>query len=434
MLGDGLETTLVMGLGYIGLPTAAVIARAGGSVMGVDICKDVVRQINAGRAPIQEADLDDLVKAEVARGRLRAGSVPEPADVFLIAVPTPLGPAQEADLSHVEAAARAIAPVLKPGCLILLESTCPVGTTEALRDLWAVARPDLRFPMAGQAAGDVAIAYCPERVLPGRILAELIDNDRCIGGVTPACANRALTFYRRFVRGNCVTTTARVAEMVKLAENSFRDVNIAFANELSLIAEHLGVDIWEVVRLANRHPRVNILQPGPGDGGHCIALDPWFLATAAPHLTPLIQAARRVNHAKTAHVVARAMQMVASSPEGMVAILGLAFKADVADFRESPALEIATALADRLGPRLQIVEPYAPALPQDLADRGAALVDLDTALRSCGTLVLLVDHAVFRTVPAAKRADKVIYDTRGLWGNTPSAVPTLNSSRRWAGG
>lgn len=430
MLGDGQEKTLVLGLGYIGLPTAAVIARAGGYVVGVDIRDDVVRQVNAGRTPVREADLDDLVTAGVASGRLRAGSAPEPADVFLIAVPTPLGPTKKADLTHVEAAARAIAPFLKPGCLILLESTCPVGTTEGLRDLWAEARPDLRFPRAGQGAGDVAIAYCPERVLPGRILAELINNDRCIGGITPACADRALAFYQRFVRGEIVTTRARVAEMVKLAENSFRDVNIAFANELSLLAEHLGVDIWEVLRLANRHPRVNILRPGPGVGGHCIALDPWFLAGAAPDLAPLIQTARTVNHAKTAHVVARATQMIASAPAGPVALLGLAFKADVADFRESPALEIATALAGLFGPRVHIVEPYAHDLPQALADQGAVLVDLDAALHNCGTLILLVDHSLFRAVPVSKRVGKVIYDTRGLWGDETATAPALEGPLR----
>jgi UDP-N-acetyl-D-mannosaminuronic acid dehydrogenase len=253
--------------------------------------------------------------------------------------------------------------------------------------------------------------------LPGRILAELVANDRCIGGVTPRCARRALAFYRRFVRGACVTTSARVAEMVKLAENSFRDVNIAFANELSMVAERLGIDIWEVVRLANRHPRVNILQPGPGVGGHCIAIDPWFLAHTAPDLTPLIQAARGVNHAKTAHVIARASRLIMSAPPGPVALLGLAFKPDVGDFRESPALAVATALAGRFGSRIQIVEPYAATLPTALADCGAALVDLDTALQACSTMILLVDHAAFQAVPLSERGAKTIYDTRGIWGD-----------------
>ncbi|MFM7027910.1 MAG: UDP-N-acetyl-D-mannosamine dehydrogenase [Chakrabartia sp.] len=414
---DALPRVLVLGLGYIGLPTAALIARTGAEVIGLDTNPDVVATINAGATHIEEADLDYLVQAMVHRGRLRATCTAEPADVFVVAVPTPIDHQNLPDLRHVHAAGQAIAPHLRPGNLVLLESTVPVGATEAFCDQLAALRPDLRFPGPDRIEPDIAVAHCPERVLPGRILAELVANDRCIGGITPRCARRAMAFYRRFVRGDCVTTSARAAEMVKLAENSFRDVNIAFANELSMVAEHLGVNVWEVVRLANRHPRVNILQPGPGVGGHCIAVDPWFLAQAVPHLTPLIQTGRAVNRQKTGHVIARAANLVAQAPAGPIALLGLSFKPDVGDLRESPALEIARAMAEQFGPRIRIVEPHIGQLPPALAEAGAMLVDLDRALRECPILVLLVDHEAFRAVPEAERGGKTIYDTRGIWGD-----------------
>jgi UDP-N-acetyl-D-mannosaminuronic acid dehydrogenase len=269
-------------------------------------------------------------------------------------------------------------------------------------------------------SADIAIAYCPERVLPGRILVELIDNDRVIGGITPRCARKALAFYRRFVRGACVTTTARAAEMTKLTENAFRDVNIAFANELSLVADRMGVDVWEVIRLANRHPRVNILSPGPGVGGHCIAVDPWFLVSAAPQETPLIRTAREVNDGKVAHTIARAAALIEAHPGLPVACLGLAFKANIDDFRESPALKVAEALAERFGERIRIVEPYAAALPPALARHGVNLIDLDDAIEGCGIMVVLVDHELFKSVPLDERADKLVYDTRGIWPDQPS--------------
>ncbi|WP_343527699.1 UDP-N-acetyl-D-mannosamine dehydrogenase [Sphingomonas sp.] len=408
----------VMGLGYIGLPTAAVIARTGAKVTGVDVTPSVVETINSGRVHIEEVDLDGLVSGVVARGALVASLEVAPAEVFVIAVPTPFTEARQPDITYVLDAARAIAPVLKPGDTVILESTSPVGTTEQVRDLFAQARPDLKMPGAtrpGEQA-DIAIAYCPERVLPGRILVELIDNDRVIGGITPRCARKALAFYRRFVRGACVTTTARAAEMTKLTENAFRDVNIAFANELSLVADTLGVDVWEVIRLANRHPRVNILSPGPGVGGHCIAVDPWFLVAADPDNTPLIRTAREVNDGKTNHIIARATAMVeAQAPDQPVACLGLAFKANIDDFRESPALKIAQALAERFGPRIRIVEPYAAALPAALAATGASLIDIDVALETCEAMVVLVDHDIFRSVPLEERRGKTVLDTRGLW-------------------
>ena len=408
----------VMGLGYIGLPTAAIIARTGAMVTGVDVTPSVVETINSGRVHIEEVDLDGLVSGVVSRGLLRAALTVAPADVFVIAVPTPFTEARQPDITYVLDAARAVAPVLKTGDTVILESTSPVGTTEQVRDLIATLRPDLKMPglaRAGEQA-DLAIAYCPERVLPGRILVELIDNDRVIGGITPRCARKALAFYRRFVRGACVTTTARAAEMTKLTENAFRDVNIAFANELSLVADTLGVDVWEVIRLANRHPRVNILSPGPGVGGHCIAVDPWFLVAADPQNTPLIRTAREVNDGKTAHIIARASAMIeAQGPDRPVACLGLAFKANIDDFRESPALKVAVALARRFGARIRVVEPYARSLPSGFDGTGATLIDIDTALETCDAMVVLVDHDIFRSVPLEERRGKTVLDTRGLW-------------------
>ena len=424
MLADPDLAVCVLGLGYIGLPTAAVIARTGAQVLGIDVSRAVVDTVNEGRVHIEEVDLDGLVSGVVARGTLRADTLIAPADVFLIAVPTPFIDDHQPDIGYVLRAATSVAAVLKAGDTVILESTSPVGTTEHVRDLLAELRPDLKLPgrSPGEAA-DVAIAYCPERVLPGRILHELIANDRVIGGVTPRCARKALGFYRRFVRGACITTNARAAEMTKLAENAFRDVNIAFANELSLVADRLGVDVWEVIRLANRHPRVNILQPGPGVGGHCIAVDPWFLVAAAPERTPLIRAAREVNDGKVAHVVEQAAALIEAQPGLPVACLGLAFKANIDDFRESPALAVTLALAGRFGARVRVVEPYAARFPAAFDGTGAILTDLDTALATCPTMIVLVDHDLFRSVPLEERAGKAVLDTRGIWPDQPAARP-----------
>ena len=430
MKSDNELNVVVLGLGYIGLPTAAVIARTGAKVLGIDVHQSVVDTINSGRVHIEEVDLDGLVSGVVARGHLRASIAIEPADVFVIAVPTPFADDRSPDIAYVLEAATSLAPVLKTGDTVILESTSPVGTTEKVRDLLARLRPDLRAPGLGEGA-DYAVAYCPERVLPGRILVELIDNDRVIGGITPRCARKALTFYRRFVRGACVTTNARAAEMTKLTENAFRDVNIAFANELSLVAETMGVDVWEVIRLANRHPRVNILQPGPGVGGHCIAVDPWFLVAADPANTPLIRTAREVNDGKTDHVIARAAAMIEGNPGVPVACLGLAFKANIDDFRESPALKVATALAARFGNRIRIVEPYAAQLPAALATTGATLIDIDTAIERCPVMIVLVDHDVFRSVPLEERDGKQVLDTRGIWPDQPQ--PRASSPLRMTG-
>ncbi|QKR99953.1 UDP-N-acetyl-D-mannosamine dehydrogenase [Sphingomonas sp. CL5.1] len=424
MVPDNELKVAVLGLGYIGLPTAAVIARTGAKVVGIDVTPSVIETVNSGHVHIEEVDLDGLVSGVVARGNLRASLEIEPADVFVIAVPTPFAAGHAPDIGYVLKAATTIATVLKPGDTVILESTSPVGTTEQVRDLLAQLRPDLRVPGVSAEAADIAIAYCPERVLPGRILVELIDNDRVIGGITPRCARKALAFYRRFVRGACVTTNARAAEMTKLTENAFRDVNIAFANELSIVAEKMGVDVWEVIRLANRHPRVNILQPGPGVGGHCIAVDPWFLVHAAPESTPLIRTAREVNDGKTDWVIARATELLEALPGLPVACLGLAFKPNIDDFRESPALKVAEALAARFGARIAVVEPYANALPTSLAGSGARLIDIDSAIADCPIMIVLVDHDIFRSVPIEERAGKHVLDTRGIWGDMNLAAPS----------
>lgn len=424
MISDSELKVCMVGLGYIGLPTAAVIARSGASVLGIDVDPRVVETVNSGKVHIEEIDLDGLVSGVVARGLLRASTQIAPADVFVIAVPTPFGPNHEPDVGYVLEAAATIAPVLKAGDTVILESTSPIGTTEKVAALLADRRADLAIPGHCSGTADVAIAYCPERVLPGRILVELIDNDRVIGGITPRCARKALHFYRRFVRGACVTTTARAAEMTKLTENAFRDVNIAFANELSVVADTMGIDVWEVIRLANRHPRVNILQPGPGVGGHCIAVDPWFLVHGAPEDTALIRTAREVNDAKCDHVIARAAALIAAHPGTPVACLGLAFKANIDDFRESPALKVAVALAERFGSRVQIVEPYADALPPAFNGTGATLVDLDDALERAGVMIALVDHDLFRSVPLVERSAKHVYDTRGIWPDQPATPDT----------
>ena len=422
MKSDNKPSVCVVGLGYIGLPTAAVIARAGCKVLGLDVSQKVVDTINRGKIHIEEVDLDGLVHGVVSRGLLSASTEVAPADVFVIAVPTPFDKNHAPDISYVLAAGKTIAPVLKHGDVVILESTSPVGTTEQLRDMIADMRPDLKVPGLTSEIPDISIAYCPERVLPGRILEELTNNDRSIGGITPRCARKALAFYKRFVRGECVTTDARSAEMTKLVENAYRDVNIAFANELSIVSDKMGLDVWEVIRLANRHPRVNILSPGPGVGGHCIAVDPWFIVHGAPEETPLIRTARGVNDGKMHHVVAKAEALVEAHPDAKVACLGLAFKANIDDFRESPARFVASRLARKFGERIHIVEPYASELPIEFTDTGAVQIDIDDALETCEIMIVLVDHDVFRVVPLAERADKLVYDTRGIWPDQPLVV------------
>ncbi|MEP0321167.1 UDP-N-acetyl-D-mannosamine dehydrogenase [Bauldia litoralis] len=417
------STVMVVGLGYVGLPTAALIASRGFQVIGLDNNPDVVSTINSGRVHIVEADLDGLVQKVVGSGLLRAVEAPVPADVYLIAVPTPITEDKLPNIGLVHDAARSIAPVLKKGDLVILESTSQIGTTEAISELLGELRPDLSMPTAVGEAADVSVAYCPERILPGRVLAELVSNDRCIGGISRRCARRAQRFYTTFVRGTCFRTTARTAEFVKLAENSFRDTNIALANELSLICERFGIDTWEAVGLANRHPRVNILKPGPGVGGHCIAVDPWFMVASAPDLANVIRTARVVNDGRVAHTVERCIEVIErGDADAPIACFGLAYKADIDDLRESPALDIATELCRRYGSRIRIVEPNIQTLPKDLADLGAELTDTDSALAAGGILLLLVDHEEFKMIAPEERAGALTYDSRGIWRATEAAV------------
>jgi UDP-N-acetyl-D-mannosaminuronic acid dehydrogenase len=404
---QGIPRITVLGLGYIGLPTASLLATRGFQVCGVDVNPDVVATINQGDIHIVEPELDALVRSAVHSERLRATAEPAPAEVFILAVPTPFTDGKRPDLNYVEAASHAVAHVLEPGNLVILESTSPVGTTERVAEWIAEARPDLE-------AGEVHIAHCPERVLPGRIIQELVDNDRVVGGLTDAATEAATAFYRRFVSGEVLPTTARTAELAKLTENTFRDVNIAFANELSLICDRLEIDIWRLVDLANRHPRVNILQPGPGVGGHCIAVDPWFIVDSAPEQAQLIRMARSVNDAKPEHVVERVLERVGRLRDPVIACLGLAYKPDVDDMRESPALRITQALAEQATGRILAVEPYAEALPEALQAAGSEPASLQQALQEADILVPLVAHRPFRNLPAARVQSKMVVDACGL--------------------
>jgi UDP-N-acetyl-D-mannosaminuronic acid dehydrogenase len=409
------STVCVMGLGYIGLPTAALMASRGWKVFGVDTNPQIVEKVASGKVHIAEPDLDGLVQKVVSVGRLSTSIDAVYADVFVITVPTPLTASNQPNCEFVEAAVRSIAPKLRAGNLVILESTCPVGTTAAMSKLIASLRPDICLPNRSTVAANIHVAYCPERVLPGRILVELQENDRSIGGVSERCTERAVEFYKTFVRGECIGTTAAVAELVKLSENAFRDVNIAFANELSVICDRIGIDVWEVIELANHHPRVKILQPGPGVGGHCIAVDPWFLVHSAPDLSPLIRTAREVNDGKADYIYQKAQGLLEAHPIESLACLGITFKANIDDLRESPSLEITQRLADKFGTRVSIVEPNAAQLPRSLTNSGAKKVTLDGALASCGIFLLLVDHDEFRKVSREKLAGKMTIDTRGIW-------------------
>ena len=413
----------VIGLGYIGLPTAAAFAQHGVRVIGVDVNQHAVDTINQGKIHIVEPDLDTTVHQCVNNNMLKATLIPEPADAFLIAVPTPFkGDDHEPDLSHIEAASKAIAPVLKQGDLVVLESTSPVGATEQMSEWLAQARPDLSFPQQKGEDSDIRIAYCPERVLPGQVLHELIENDRIIGGMTTKCSEQAVALYKTFVKGDCIITNARTAEMCKLTENSFRDVNIAFANELSIICDKLDINVWELISLANRHPRVNILQPGCGVGGHCIAVDPWFIVNKTPDLAKLIHTARLVNDGKPEWVIDKVNNAVIEALQKnpgktiadiKIACLGLAFKPDIDDLRESPALKITEQLAEKYPNQILAVEPNVETLPAKLAAKNIRHTKLDKALEEADVLVVLVDHKEFKTIQTTC-IGAVIVDTKGI--------------------
>jgi UDP-N-acetyl-D-mannosaminuronic acid dehydrogenase len=403
----------VIGLGYIGLPTAAAFAARRKHVIGVDVNQHAVDTINKGAIHIVEPELDMLVHAAVTQGYLRATVTPEPADAFLIAVPTPFLEGFKPDLSYIEAASRAIAPVLKAGNLVVLESTSPVGATEQMAAWMAELRPDLTFPQQAGESSDIRIAHCPERVLPGHVIRELVENDRVIGGATPRCSELARELYQIFVQGECILTDARTAEMCKLTENSFRDVNIAFANELSVICDELDINVWELIRLANRHPRVSILQPGPGVGGHCIAVDPWFIVDSAPELARLIRMARVVNDDKPRYVIDRIERAAKRFKEPVIACLGLAFKANIDDLRESPAVDIAREIGLRFAGQVMVVEPNIRKLPDSL-EGVVRFSELNDALNEADVIVILVDHVQFKRVDPVRLQAKVVIDTRGL--------------------
>ena len=389
----------VVGLGYIGLPTAAVLASRGYTVHGVEVDARAAEIINSGHAHIVEPDLDILVRAAVETRKLQAHPLPAEAEVFLICVPTPVAPGHVPDLSYVERATESLCPYLRPGNLVILESTSPPGTTERIAEI--VAQRTALQP------GQVHFAHAPERVLPGQILREVVQNDRIVGGLDAAAGERCAEFYRTFVAGQVHITGARMAETVKLVENAYRDVNIAFANELSLLADHFSLDVWDLIALANRHPRVKILNPGPGVGGHCIAVDPWFLVHAAPELTPLMRQARVTNSAKPAWVLERIVRRAARLKRARIACLGLAYKPDIDDLRESPALEVVQHLAATGEYDLRVVEPNLRTHPE------FALLPLAQALEGADIVVFLVAHREFKNIPKPVLAEKIIFDTCG---------------------
>ncbi|MBT7275824.1 MAG: UDP-N-acetyl-D-mannosamine dehydrogenase [Woeseiaceae bacterium] len=417
------ETISVIGLGYIGLPTAAMFASRKKKVIGVDVNQHTIDTINRGEVHIVEPDLDMIVHAAVSEGYLKATNTAEPADAFLIAVPTPFKDSDsqipEPDLKYIESAAKSIAPVLKKGDLVILESTSPVGTTEQMAHWLAEIRGDLSFPQASGSDADVNIAHCPERVLPGHVVRELVENGRVIGGMSSKCSERAIELYKTFVKGECLVTNARTAEMAKLTENSCRDVQIAFANELSVICDKLGINVWELISLANRHPRINILQPGPGVGGHCIAVDPWFIVARTPKQAKLIHTARKVNDAKPDWVINKVKVAIAdflqanptkTAKDITIACYGLAFKPDIDDLRESPALNITQRLGSIHGGKTLGVDPNISELANHIEN--IELTSFEQAIENADIHLLLVDHKEFKNINF--QSDFII-DTKGIW-------------------
>ena len=412
------SSVVVVGLGYIGLPTAAILASNDVKVLGVDVNPNTVEAVNRGDVPFVEPDLATYVAGSVTQGTLRAASAPEPADAYIVAVPTPFKANHEPDLTYIESAAKALAPHLHGGELIILESTSPPGATARMAAWILEVRPDLSLDGA-DGRPLIHVAHCPERVLPGRVMIELVTNDRIVGGLSAEAAERARELYSIFCQGEILLTDAVTAEMAKLVENSFRDVNIAFANELSLIADKLGINVWELIRLANHHPRVNILQPGPGVGGHCIAVDPWFIIDAAPENSRLIRTAREVNDAKPGWVIDKVDAALEGIERPSIAALGLAFKPDTDGLRESPARTIVGELADRFPDgQVLVVEPHVDRLPSELANRrNVTLESLEDAVKAADVVVLLVDHAAFKEADPTTWGvtPRAIVDTRGIW-------------------
>lgn len=410
-----IKTVCVVGMGYIGLPTCAILAGSGLDVIGVDVNEMVVEKVNRGEIHIVEPDLDGLIQKVVTNGRLKAFAKPQTADAFIIAVPTPMTEDHKPDVSYVRAAAESVAAVLKPGDLVVLESTSPVGTTRAITVLMSELRPDLRFPLEHGEDADILVAYSPERVLPGKVLTELCNNDRSIGGLSRKASQRAASLYSTFVRGDLFLTSPESAELVKLTENAFRDVNIAFANEIAAVCQSLQLNVWEVIDLANKHPRVNILQPSPGVGGHCIAIDPYFIIDAAPDDTPLIAASRRINSGRPHSVVRDIKALLDPAGKQTIACLGLSFKPNIDDMRESPAVDVVDLLSKLPNLKIVAAEPNARALPRRLEGKGIVFTDALSAIDQADIVVLLVDHRQFNLIDPEALKDKKLVDTRGLW-------------------
>jgi UDP-N-acetyl-D-mannosaminuronic acid dehydrogenase len=413
----------IFGLGYVGLPVAAILASRGFEVIGVDVNPMVVSTINEGRIHIVEPDLDMLVQAAVTGGSLRATTKPEPADAFIIAVPTPFTESREPDLDYVRAATEALAPLLKKGDLVVLESTSPVGTTEQIAAWISAKRPDLAMPDPNKDRSDIYLAHCPERVLPGTVLRELIFNDRIVGGISRECARRGAELYASFVSGKVHLTNSRTAEMAKLVENAFRDVNIAFANELSIVCDRLQVNVWELISLANRHPRVNILRPGPGVGGHCIAVDPWFIISAVGDSAKIMRASREVNDSMPERVTRKVIAAADRFRDPKIACLGLSYKANIDDMRESPALHVVESLAAAKAGEILVVEPHVRELPKSLREfRNVRKVELAQAMKDADVIVLLVDHRQFHRIDRGILDIKVVIDTQGIWRAPPNEI------------
>lgn len=409
-----MKTISVLGLGYVGLPTAAVFADAGLTVLGVDVNQKAVDTINSGRAHIVEPGLDELLKTVVERGRLRASTEVEPSDVFIIAVPTPFKDDKVPDLKYIQSAAVMIAPLLRKGNLVILESTSPVGTTEKFVEWFRQVRPDITMPTVDGQEGDIFLAYCPERILPGKVIEEVVNNDRVIGGLTAQASALAVKFYQHAVKGKCHVTNCRTAELCKLSENAFRDTNIAFANELSIISDKFDVDVHELISLANQHPRVEILRPGTGVGGHCIAVDPWFIVDSAPEAAKIIRTAREINDSKPQWVADQIGILAEGTEKPIIACMGLAYKPDVDDLRTSPSVEVVRLLSEGNVGELLVCEPFVENLPESLVKMGLFNASADDAISRSNIVVFLTAHSEFLQITSDNLGSRKVFDACGL--------------------
>lgn len=408
----------VLGLGYIGIPTATIFANCGKKVLGVDINESRVRQINSGKSHIGESDIDTMLEKVVKEGAFVADTSASSSDFYIIAVPTPfikVDGKKIPDLTFIESATRTIAACIEDGQIVILESTSPVGTTRKIKE-WL----EDEILKLGRGCKvnlqNIMYAHCPERILPGQMLRELVSNDRIVGGMTPEISETVKDLYKVFCRGEIFVTDDKTAEMTKLAENASRDVSIAFANELSMVCDKLDINVWELIRLANKHPRVNILNPGPGVGGHCIAVDPWFIISAAEKESLLMRSARAVNDSKPAWVLEKVFEACEKTKKtkAVVACLGITFKANVNDIRESPSLEISELLAKDGRCEVLVVDPHVETLPNSLCGKAKKIESIGDALASSDIVLLLVDHKEFSIISASQLAGKIVIDTKGF--------------------